>query len=471
MTEFHSNVFPERAAPLDFLPRGDAPTGELGGKLLARESDLHRIIVVGGGAGGLELVTRLGNTLGRRGQAEIFLADKYLHHLWKPLLHEVAAGTLRLEDNEVTYLGQARAHHFRFRFGTMEGMDRTRREIYLAPTLDEDGNEVSPRRIIPYDTLVLAVGSVTNDFGIPGVKEYAWPLNEPRDARRFHRRLLAASVHCQILDGQEPLDIVIVGAGATGVELAAELHQTVREFVSYGLDKIDPGRIRITLVSSTPRILPGLPEALSAAVHAKLASLGIEILCNERVVKIEKDAVLTASGKRLPALVTVWAGGIKAPDFLAHLGLETNRMNQLVVDATLRTGQDEHIYALGDCAAAPWLGREPGTLVPPRAQAAHQQATLLAKSLQRQLTARKPALEFQYRDFGSLVSLGRYEVLGNLMGKVGGRGMMVHGLFARFMYWFLYQKHLMVLNGVSRVFLSLLARMIARSTQPRVKLH
>ena len=470
MAEFRT-VFPERTAPLDFLPHGDTSPQELGGKLLARESDLHRIVVVGGGAGGLELVTRLGDTLGKHGQAEIFLVDKYLHHLWKPLLHEVAAGTLRLEDNEVTYLGHASRHHFRFRFGTMEALDRARSEIYLAPTLDEDGNEVSPRRIIPYDTLVLAVGSITNDFGIPGVKEYAWPLNEPRDARRFHRRLLAASVHCQILDGEEPLDIAIVGAGATGVELAAELHSTVRQFVSYGLDKIDPGRIRITLVSSTPRILPGLPEELSAAVHAKLASLGIEILCNERVVKIEKDAVLTASGKILPALVTVWAGGIKAPDFLAHLGLEANRLNQLVVDANLRTSRDEHIYAMGDCAAAPWLGREPSEIVPPRAQAAHQQATLLARSLRRQLVGHKPALAFRYRDFGSLVSLGRYEVLGNLMGKVNGHGMMVQGIFARFMYWFLYQKHLMVLHGPAKVFLGLLARMIAHTTQPRVKLH
>ena len=432
---------------------------------------LKKIVIVGGGAGGLELATQLGRKLGRHKKAKITLVDRNHSHLWKPLLHEVAAGTLRLDDNEVTYLGQANRHHFRFRFGTMEALDRARREIYLAPTLDEDGNEVSPRRIIPYDTLVLAVGSVTNDFGIPGVKEYAWPLNEPRDARRFHRRLLAASVHCQILDGEEPLDIAIVGAGATGVELAAELHHTVRQFVSYGLDKIDPGRIRITLVSSTSRILPGLPEDLSGAVHAKLESLGIDILCDERVIEIGKDAVFTASGKRLPALVTVWAGGIKAPDFLANLaGLESNRTNQLVVGATLQTRRDEHIYALGDCAAAPWLGREDGVIVPPRAQAAHQQATLLARSLGRQLKG-KPPLSFRYRDFGSLVSLGRYEVLGNLMGKVSGHGMLVHGTFARFMYWSLYQKHLMVLHGPGKVFLTLLARLIAKPTQPRVKLH
>ena len=452
----------------DPLPADTVPSIHEG-KFLAKTVALHRIVVVGGGAGGLELATRLGNTLGRDGQAEIFLVDRQLQHLWKPLLHEVAAGTLRLEDNEVTYLGQASEHHFRFRFGTLEGLDRERKEIYLAPTLDEDGNEVSPRRIIPYDTLVIAVGSATNDFGLPGVKEHAWPLNDPQDARHFHRKLLAASVHCQIMDGTEPLDIVIVGAGATGVELAAELHHTVRQLVAYGLDKIDPSRIRITLISSTPRILPGLPEDLVASVQAYLESLQIEVLCNEFVTEVTPTEVLTKSGKRFPAMVTVWAGGIKGPDFLKTLDLETNRINQLVVSETLQTTRDPSIYAFGDCAAAPWLGQKEGTLVPPRAQAAHQQAALLAKSLEGQLQG-KPALPYHYRDFGSLISLGRYTVLGRLMDKAG-HGLKVQGRFARLMYWFLYQNHLMTLHGPGKVFLSVLARFIAKSTHPRVKLH
>ena len=433
-----------------------------------------KILIVGGGAGGLELATMLGDQFGRRGRARVELIDRNRTHLWKPLLHEVAAGSMDLSIHELSYLAQSHWHHFRFRLGEMVGLDRGRREIHVAPVIDEAGVEITAGRVYTYDTLIIAVGSLTNDFGTPGVQEHAIALETPAAAARFHRRLVNSLIraHAQRTPLRpEQLQLAIIGAGATGVELAAELHSTVRQFVSYGLDKIDPGRIRITLVSSTPRILPGLPEELSAAVHAKLASLGIEILCNERVVKIEKDAVLTASGKILPALVTVWAGGIKAPDFLAHLGLEANRLNQLVVDANLRTSRDEHIYAMGDCAAAPWLGREPSEIVPPRAQAAHQQATLLARSLRRQLVGNKPALAFRYRDFGSLVSLGRYEVLGNLMGKVNGHGMMVQGIFARFMYWFLYQKHLMVLHGPAKVFLGLLARMIAHTTQPRVKLH
>jgi NADH dehydrogenase len=455
----------------DFV-RLEECAGETGpqAKLLAKDGSLHRIIVVGGGAAGLELATRLGDKLGRRGRAEIFLVDRYLHHIWKPLLHEVAAGALG-EGNEVSYLAQARGHHFRFRFGTMDGLDRARKLIHLAATFDEDGNRVNPRRIIPYDTLVLALGSLTNDFGVPGVKEFAWPLNDARDARRFHRRLLAACVHSQILDGEEPLDIVIVGAGATGVELAAELYHTTRQFISYGLDKIDPARIRITLISSTPRILPGLPRGLSNSVQAQLQRMDIDILCNERVVEVRQNEVLTAVGRRLPALVTVWAGGIKAPDFLHELdGLETNRLNQLVVAPSLQTTRDEAIYAMGDCAAAAWHGLPEGTLVPPRAQAAHQQAALLARNLERRLENKAQA-EFRYRDFGSLVSLGRSGVVGSLIGMSSKPGTLIQGAFARFMYWVLYQKHLLVLHGFFRVALTTLSRLILQPVQSHVKLH
>ena len=429
----------------------------------------HRVVVVGGGAGGLELATKLGDRLGRRGQAEIFLVDKTLVHLWKPLLHEAAAGTLSVEEFGVTYLGHATQHHFRFRFGTMDGLDRERKEIHLAPTVDEDGNEISPHRVIPYDTLVVAVGSVTNDFGIPGVREHAWPLDESLDAVKFHRKLLAAAVHCQILHGDEPLDIAIVGAGATGVELSAELHYMVRQFVSYGLDNLDPKRIRVRLISSTPRILPGLPEQLSKDVHAYLEKLGIEIYCNEFVTEVRKTEVITKSGKTFPAIATVWAGGIKAPDFLAGIGLQTNKLNQIVVNEYLQSTLDANVYAIGDCAAAHWHGQEPNVLVPPRAQAAHQEASLLAKNIIGILKGR-PLRPYRYRDFGSLVSLGKNQALGTLLGP-GRSRLKVQGVLARLMYWSLHQKHLIALHGYVRTGLKLASNLIARPAIPRIKLH
>src|SRR4029079_8862533 len=203
----------------------------------------HRIVIVGGGAGGLELATRLGDTLGRRGRASVTLIDRARTHLWKPLLHEVAAGSMDLDDHALDYLAQARWHHFRFQLGRMDGLDRVRRVVSIAPTMDEDGRQLISRREIGYDTLVIAIGSMTNDFNTPGATEHAIRLDMPEQAALFHRRLINACIRANSQTEPlrpEQLNVVIIGAGATGVELAAELHKTTRELVAYGFDKIDP---------------------------------------------------------------------------------------------------------------------------------------------------------------------------------------------------------------------------------------
>ena len=433
----------------------------------------HRIVIVGGGAGGLELATRLGDRLGRRRRARITLIDRARTHLWKPLLHEVAAGSLDLDDHALDYLAQARWHHFRFQLGSMDGIDRERRTVLVAPTLDEEGRELIPRREIPYDTLVMAVGSTTNDFQTPGAAEHAISLDTPWQAELFHRRLVNACIRANAQSEPlkpEQLKVAIIGAGATGVELAAELHKTTRELVAYGFDKIDPERdVKLTIIEAAPRILPVLPERLSKATEALLHDLRVQVLTGERVTEVKSDGVMTASGKRIAAELSVWAAGVKAPDFLKDIGgLETNRSNQLVVKQTLETTRDPDIFALGDCACCPWPGH-PGC-VPPRAQAAHQQATHLAKMLPRRLQGR-PLNPYVYRDFGSLVSLGEYSTVGTLMGALIGGSIFIEGLFARFMYVLLYRMHLYALHGFAKVMLDTLARMIARRTEPRIKLH
>ena len=192
------------------------------------EEKLHRIVVVGGGAAGLELVTRLGDRLGRRSRASVTLVECARTHLWKPLLHAVAAGSIDPGEYEVNYLAQAHWHGFRYRFGEMIGLDRAKKEVHLAATFDDEGRQITPPRSVGYDTLVIAIGSVTNDFGTPGVAEYAVPLETPAQAERFNRRLVNACLRAQtqvepVRPGQ--LHVAIVGAGATGTELAAELHQ------------------------------------------------------------------------------------------------------------------------------------------------------------------------------------------------------------------------------------------------------
>src|SRR5258708_10608428 len=318
---------------------------------------LHRIVVVGGGAGGLELVTRLGDRLGRRGLAQVTLIDCSRTHLWKPLLHEFAAGTLGIDDNALDYVAQARRHHFKFRWGAMEGLDREHREVIVAPSYSEEGEELTPRRRIGYDTLVIAVGSMNNDFGTPGVREHTIRLETKDDAARFHRRLIDACVRANsqsLPSGRNAVSIAVVGGGATGVELCAELHNTVRVLASYGLDRLDPERdIRIVLIEAGQRILPALPERLSTAAHKLLDDLGIEVMTGRRVTGVDAHGVMLDGGERIDADLRVWAAGIKAPDFLKEIGgLETNRLNQLVVPDTLQTTRDDATFPFGACAPA-----------------------------------------------------------------------------------------------------------------------
>lgn len=438
-------------------------------------SQLHHVVIVGGGAGGLELATKLGDSLGRKGKAVITLIDKSKTHVWKPLLHEIAAGSMNPEKHELVYLAQAHWHHFRFRLGSMDSLDRVKQEISIAPNYDEDGIEVIPRRTIEYDTLIIAVGSTTNDFGVKGAAEFSIALDTQEQAEKFHRRLHNALLRAQtqptpVQAGQ--LEVVIVGAGATGVELSAELHNTTRELAAYGLDKIDPDRdVQISLIEASDRVLPALPPKLSNSVDLELRKLRVHLYTGERVTEVTDKGVQTHSGRFIPSALVVWAAGIKAPDFLHEIGgLETNRINQLLVHRTLQTTLDANIFAFGDCAACPWLGHS-GENVPPRAQAAHQQASMLLKTIKNRVAGKRDLPEFVYRDYGSLVNLGSYTTVGNLMGAVSGGSLFIEGLIARTMYQSLYKMHLMALHGFWSTALQTLARMISRRTESQVKLH
>ena len=438
----------------------------------------HRIVIVGGGAAGLELATTLGNRLGRKGRAHITLVDKTRTHIWKPKLHEIAAGSMDMSAHEVDFLAQSHWHGFRYRMGELIGLDRARREVRVAPFLDEDGQQVTPDRVLPYDTLVIAVGSQSNDFGTPGVTPHALKLETAADAGRFHRRLLNACIraHSQTAPLRpEQLHVAIIGAGATGVELAAELHRSAREVVAYGLDRVDPDKdIKVNLIEAAPRVLPALPERLSRATEKLLAELGVDVHTSAKVAEVTPGGVSLADGRVIAAELVVWAAGIKAPEFLKDLdGLESNRINQLVVHPTLQTTRDEHIFAMGDCAACPWpdpSGQAATRFVPPRAQAAHQQASHMVRQIERRLTG-KPLNDYRYRDFGSLVSLGEFSTVGNMMGGLIGGSLFIEGLFARMMYQSLYKMHELALHGFPKVALDTLARAITRRTEPHVKLH
>jgi NADH dehydrogenase len=441
----------------------------------------HRIVIVGGGAGGLELATKLGDRFASRKntpkKVSVTLVDKNRTHLWKPKLHEVAAGSMDLADQELDYIAQAHWHHFRFRLGELTGINRKSREIQVAPIFDDAGELIAPQQIIHYDTLIMSIGSLTNDFGTPGVQQYAQRLESVLDAKRFHLRLINACLRAQ--SQNQPLEphqlkVAIIGAGATGVELAAELHRTTRAIISFGMDRVNPERdLKVILIEAAPKILPALSERISTAAEKLLTDLGVEVMTGAKVEKIESNRVYLANGVEIPAELIVWAAGVKAPDFLKDIGgLETNHANQLLVTPTLQTTRDPHIFAMGDCAACPWpeANNGKGGIVPPRAQAAHQQASHLFSQINQMMDG-QPLKPYQYRDFGSLVSLGEYSSVGSMMGGLIGGSLMVEGLFAKLMYISLYKLHQLALHGWVKVALDTISRLIHRRTHSIVKLH
>jgi NADH dehydrogenase len=440
----------------------------------AATKKLHHIIVVGGGAGGLELATQLGNKLGRTGKAEVTLVDRERTHVWKPLLHEIAAGSMDTGRHELAYQAQGHWHGFRYRYGEMIGLDRANKRVHLAATYDEDHREITPNRWFSYDTLVIAIGSISNDFGTPGVMENAIMLDTPEQAKRFNRRLLNACVRAYAQPGPVrpgQLHVAIIGAGATGIELSAELHHTARDLVEFGLDKIDPEKdIKITLIEAAPRILPALPERLSKATNDILDSIGVEVRVGSRVTSVTDKGVNLANGDFIPSELVVWAAGVKGPDVLAKLdGLEVSRANTLVVTPTLQTTRDENIFVIGDAA---YLVPDGETApIPPRAQAAHQESTHLVRQIQRRINGETKLTPFKYRDFGSLVSLGKYSTVGSLMGFISGKSLRIEGLFAKIMYRSLYKMHQIALYGFGKVALDTTSHLLTKQTEPQVKLH
>jgi NADH dehydrogenase len=434
---------------------------------------MQNIVIVGGGAGGLELAVSLGKKLGRRQKARITLIDASSTHVWKPLLHQVAAGTLDSHADELEYFALARKHHFEFRLGRMDGLVRAEQQVTLAASVDEDGQEVLPRQSIAYDKLVIALGSQTNDFGTPGAREHCVMLDTPAAAERFHRRLINSCLRAQAQGkaaGEGRFTVTIIGGGATGVELSAELHMTTKILSSYGLANFHPEKdFKIVIVDAAPRLLQALPERLSTAVALELRKLNVEIHTNEKVVEVSKEGVRMASGTFIPSGLVVWAAGIKAPDFLKELdGLETNRNNQLVVQRTLQTTRDPAIFAMGDCAACPQGEGKP--LVAPRAQAAHQQASMLAKTFVKLLQG-KALPEFTYKDYGSLVSLGDYSTIGSLMGAITSGSVFIEGSIAKWMYWWLHKNHQIAVSGAFHTWLTTWAETINWAKNPRIKLH
>ncbi|MCW8109118.1 NAD(P)/FAD-dependent oxidoreductase [Alteromonas ponticola] len=430
---------------------------------------MKKIVVVGGGAGGLELVTKLANSLGKKRQAEIILVDKSRTHVWKPLLHEVAAGVIDKFSDGVDYRMHAVKHHYRFELGEVSCIRAESRTITLLALHDDEGEQILPEREIRYDYLVMAVGSKSNDFGTPGVSEHCFFLDSLAQAERFHKALLnqLLKINNDATDDRV-LHVAIVGGGATGTELAAQLYHVANLARAYGMPEMSSRRIKVSIIEADKRILPALPERIANSARSALVKLGVEVLEETRVASAAKNGFQTTEGKHIQADLLVWAAGVKAPDFLTQLQLfETNRANQILVKPSLQSTCFDNILAVGDCCG---FKQADNTWVPPRAQSAHQMAAVACKNLVNLIKGRELA-SFQYRDYGSLVHLSRYSTVGSLMGALSNNSMFIEGRLAKLVYLSLYNMHQFAIHGYLRGIIVLLSRKLGNIVGMRLKLH
>ena len=427
-------------------------------------SNLHKIIIVGGGAGGLELATQLGNTLGKSNKAKITLVDQKLTHIWKPLLHEIAAGTLNPHAEETNYFAHSAKHYYEFVLGSFIEIDQKSKQIVLETSQRSKLDRTQKNIRLDYDTLIIAVGSTSNDFNTEGVKQHCHFLDSRKQADVFQQDLLHLYLEAQNHEISRTLNIAIIGAGATGIELAAELYQAKQTFFKYGLNKIHPKNVNITVIEAADRILPVLSETIAQHTSHQLEQFGITVLTQHQVSKVDNEKVYFADGNSIDADLKVWAAGIKAPAVLEKLeDFEKDNIHRLKVYATLQTLSDPNVFAFGDCAHCQPAADEP--VLGPRAQVASQQASFLVRAMKARIQG-KPQPMFKFSDKGSLVSLSHNKAVGELLGQVN-----VQGFLAKSMYVSLYRLHQAAIHGYTHAGILTAKDFVTRKTGPKIKLH
>lgn len=427
---------------------------------------MKKIVIVGGGAGGLALATQLGKKLGKSGKAEITLVDKNTNHLWKPLLHEIATGSLNDDLDNVNYLAQAKHNYFSFKQGQLLNIDRDRKTIQLSKIYDARQQVIFPESELNYDILVMAIGSTSNDFGTPGVKENCIFLDDQESAKKFRKSILSTLFRFSSgLEQNDKLNISIVGAGATGVEMTTELFNMVKTLREYGYQNLSSSLLDITLIEATDRILPALPENASKNIHIKLEEFGAKVLTKTKIVKADQNHFYPEGRDAIQADIMLWTAGVKAPDFLKDIaGLETNRVNQLVVKSTLQTSRDDAIFAIGDCSCCTKPG---GGFTPATAQAAHQMASVCYKNILA-FVNNTPLKNFNYNNKGTIISLAH--TAQGVITTIGKSQMGVKGWLASLIYKMLYRLHQVSLFGTFKTLRLIRANKVYRSVRTKINI-
>lgn len=398
------------------------------------------VVVLGGGVAGLEFIYRLAKQ-DKNQRFNLTLIDRNALHIWKPMLHTFAAGSQSADEQSILFLTQAKRHGFLYQPGTVENINREAREITLAAHYDDANEEILPVRTVHYDYLIVAMGSQSNDFGIKGVKEFASKVDDLHSALEFRRVFTDQLMRSALL--KQKYHLIIVGAGATGVELSGELIDQLKISSSYSNEDLMQ-YMDITVIQADDRVLPTFKPSISESVRQSMEKIGVKVLLSTSVSEVFEDHVMLQDGESLPADRVVWTAGIKAPDVLKTVqDVELTRISQLVVDPYFRVLNDDRIFAIGDCA---YVKEAP---LAPTAQSASQEALYLSQYFV-QIIANNQSMipDFKYVDRGSLVSIGQYASFGMFGRNTVFKGLEFRGLSAKVAHITLYRRHQMRILGI-----------------------
>ncbi|KJG12142.1 NADH dehydrogenase [Photobacterium iliopiscarium] len=405
---------------------------------------MSRIVIVGGGAAGIELSTLLAKANHKK--HEIILVEPETDHYWKPRLHEIAAGTFDRELDSVCYFTHGAINGYQHYQAAMTDINR---EDKMLVVRRNDGTQA----MVKYDYLVVAVGAVSNDFNTTGARDNCIFLDSASQARHAWNKI------SQLLREGNDRTVNIVGAGATGVELAAELAR-----VSHKLQRYNAAKLTINLIEAADRVLPNSPQKMSSKVLKELQRTNINVLLNTRISEVSDHGMVTADNQPLDADIQFWAAGVKAPDWLNGVGgLEYNRMNQILVNANLTTTVDDSIFSLGDCASIP---QADGSFVPPKAQAANRAAVHLTKSLTNLLRG-KELTDFEFKDGGMVVAVGHHFAVGSFAphSKMADK-LVFKGRLIRRLYDTIFRLHQRTVEGLFTVSRLIITKRLKALFQP-----
>lgn len=357
-----------------------------------------KVVILGGGFGGLAAARALYKS------AEVTVVDRHNFQTFLPLLYQVSTAGLAADHVAYPIRGALRKTNIKFRMGSPISIDHKNNEVKL------DSSEV-----LKFDHLIVALGSVSADFGIPGVNEYALGMKTVHEALTIRAEIMRRFEDLCRFEDDTKLSISVIGGGPTGVEMAGAIAELIR-----GPLKSDQANaaahIQVSLIEAGPRLLPPFAPSLSARTKKDLEKLGVKVLLNAAVKAIEHRKIILKDDSEIKSEITIWAAGVKGSDAMAQLNLPTHG-NRVAVQPTMQVKNYPNVWALGDIAGA--VGKD-GRPLPMVAPVAIQQGKFIAKQIAR-LMAKKPLTEFKYLDKGSMATIGRNKAIVQVKGiKIAG---------------------------------------------------